>query len=272
VYFSSVDYDSFELKSVAQVCLWTVGRSHLATVLNEEGRCPHTELGASIARLSKAEAYKLVKDKSSNFKATFRQTAKIGNFGYPGGMGPKTLRVQARAQYKVHLSLEQCVALRDAWRVEWPEFTEYFAWINSQMRGEREKARGTFRHFKSNRIRANCPYTVGCNTLFQGLAADAAKAAGFQLAKEMYVVPSSPLFGCRPVIFAHDEFVIEVPEHPERAHAAAYRQAEVMCNVAQEYMPDLRITAKPALSRRYTKLAETKHNAQGLLIPYEDAA
>jgi DNA polymerase I-like protein with 3'-5' exonuclease and polymerase domains len=269
--FCSVDYDSFELKAWAQVCLWSVGQSHLASVLNA-GRCPHTELGASLAHIPKAEGYRLVDDKTSNFKGTFRQTAKIGNFGYPGGMGPKTLRVQARKEYKVKLELDECYKLRDAWRNEWPESLLYFDWVNKQLKGEKDRQRATIMHYISRRVRANIPYTVACNSPFQGLAADAAKEAGFRVAREMYAVPKSPLFGSRTVIFSHDEIVAEVPDDIERAHHASYRLAQVMIDTAQEFMPAVKITAKPALMRRLSKLATTKHNAQGLLIPYEDAA
>lgn len=269
----SVDYDGMELKSWAQVCLWTVGHSRMAQVLNS-GLDPHTELGASLKGITKPEAYALLKaggPLAKAFKDAERQTGKIGNFGFQGGMGPATLRTQARKEYKVHMTLPQAVNLRDKWKLEWPESVDYFAWVNSQLHGPRDQMRGTAVHFLSQRVRANIPYTVFCNTLFQGLTADAAKAAGFRLAYECYADTSSPLYGCRIVDFIHDEYLLEVHEEPELAHLAAYRQRDIMVEEAQRYHPDIRVTAEPALMRRWSKNAKTVHRG-GLLIPYEDAA
>ena len=55
--------------------------------------------------------------------------------------------------------------------------------------------------FVGNRLRGLCRYTVAANTYFQGLASDASKAALWAVTYECYNVPSSPLYGCRPVIF-----------------------------------------------------------------------
>lgn len=270
--YAIVDYDSFELKAWAQVCLWTVGESRLASVLNfrsaefPNGRCPHTELGARLAHISTEAAYAIRKGKLevaniTDFDGTFRQTAKIGNFGLPGGMGPATLKVQARKEYRVKLSLGECETLRDAWREQWPEARAYFRWA--------EKQDEQITCFRSGRIRGGLGYCQKCNTPFQGLAADAAKDAGWRVTKECYTVRSSPLYGCRVPIFAHDELVVEVPED-ERRHAAAFRLRDIMVQTAQEWMPDVTITAEPALARRYSKEAKAYYNAQGILSPWED--
>jgi hypothetical protein len=184
-------------------------------------------------------------------------------------MGPATLRVQARKEYKVKLTLEECYQLRDAWRAEWPEAKDYFAWVNSKLSGPRDSQKGHAVHFGSGRVRGNIPYTVYCNTFFQGLAADAAKAAGFEIAREMYSVPDSPLFGSRLVNFVHDEFIAEVPEVPELAHAAAFRLRDIMVAEAQKRIPDIRITAEPALMRRWYKGAKAVYDPGGLLLPWE---
>jgi DNA polymerase I-like protein with 3'-5' exonuclease and polymerase domains len=263
--FCSVDYDGFELRTWAQVCLWTVGRSRLAEVLNDGGD-PHAALGATLAGQGLAEFSALLKAKDKTAK-DFRSLAKIPNFGYPGGMGPATLRTQARTSYGVHLTLGECENLRNAWRSTWPEAVEYFKWISQRVvPGD---APGTACHFKSQRVRGGLKYTVACNTFFQGLAADAAKAAGFALSRECYTDKSSPLFGSRIVNFVHDEFILEIPE--SQAHEAAQRQAEIQVREAQKWVPDVTITASPALMRRWSKAAFTAYNAAGRLIPWEDA-
>src|SRR5688500_14701739 len=187
--FCSVDFDTFELRTWAQVCLWSVGQSRLATVLNAGGD-PHVELGASMAGLSKEEGYKRAKD--PEFKKTYRQPAKAGNFGFPGGMGGRRFRVAARKQ-GIFLSEQECYALRDAWLRQWPEASLYFAWINGQCRRpampealESQSYVPQLTHYVSKRARGKVPYTAACNSYFQGLAADAAKAAGWALTKEMY--------------------------------------------------------------------------------------
>lgn len=268
--FCSVDYDGQELKSWAQVCLWVCGFSRMAQVLNDGGD-PHTELGASLAGITKAEAYILRAANDAAFSDGPRQSGKIGNFGFQGGMGAATLRTQARKEYRVHMTLPEAETLRVKWKLEWPEQAPYFDWVNSQLRGPRDNRKGTATHFISKRVRGGIPYTVFANTMFQGLTADAAKAAGFEIARECYAVPTSPLYGCRIVSFIHDEFILEVHEHPELAHLAAYRLRDIMVEVAQRYHPDVRITASPALMRRMSKRAKTYHHPRtGLLTPWED--
>lgn len=267
--YAGADFGGMELCSWAQVCLWSVGHSRLAQVLNA-GEDPHADLGARLRNITPEQAKAILrgefgKDEKQAFKDKERQTAKIGNFGYPGGMGPATLVKQARANYRVKMTLEESKTLRNTWRANWPESTDYFDFIN----GLCGNGNATIRHFLSNRVRANIPYTVTCNSFFQGLAADAAKAAGFRLAWECYVDESSPLFGCRIVLFVHDEFLLEVPAHPELAHLAAMRLQKVMVETAQEWMPDIRITADAALMTRYSKNAEPKYE-HGMLVPWEE--
>lgn len=267
-----------ELCSWAQVCLWTVGHSNLAKVINAGGD-PHTELGARIQGIGKPEAYALKKAGDDYFTNKSRQVAKIGNFGYQGGMGPATLRTQARKEYRVKMTLEEATALRDFWRLEWPEGPEYFTWVESHLRptggleeNGRPKKRGSFTQFLSGRVRGGCSYTQGANTLFQGLTADAWSDAGWHLAKECYlgVMPNgqrSALAGSRLVVPLHDEYLAEVPEIPELAHAAAYRMRDVMVEVAQRWHPNVRITAEPCLMYSWSKKAKTVHRPDGLLIP-----
>lgn len=270
--FCSIDFDAFELSTWAQVCLWVVGFSRLAQVINA-GRDPHVELGARLARMTKEEAYAIIKgergpEAKNLFKTTHRQTAKIGNFGFPGGMGADALRRQARALYKVNLTKQETINLRDNWRAEWEEQAAYFKWVNGHLPKNTDKAKGVARSFISGRIRAGVGYTQIANNPFQGLAADAAKAAGFVVSREMYTDKASALYGSRIVIFAHDELVAELPE--AHAHEAGYRMRDLMVGEARKWIPDVKVSASPALMRRLSKKADTTHDASGRLIPYED--
>lgn len=263
------DYSSKELCSWAQVCIYALGRSRLAEVLNA-GKDPHSDLGATLAGYSAKFAEEIMsgehgKDKKKEFKDTFRQSAKIANFGYPGGMGPRTLAQSARVSYRVDMTVAQAKRIKYAWLQNWPEAELYFDWIN-YLRKDSEYVK--VKHFLSDRIRLTNFYCVTCNTFFQGLAADSAKDAGFQISKECYAVPSSPLFGARIVDFIHDEFLLEVDR--ERAHEAGTRLAQLMVERARVWMPDVKISAVPVLGYTWSKDAEPTFR-NGELIPWEEA-
>lgn len=268
----SVDYDGFELRTWAQCCLWMVGYSTMADVLNA-GRDPHTELGARLAGITPEQAYALTGDEARAFKKKYRQSAKPANFGLPGGMGAARFRDAARQEYGVELTLEEAEATRSIWQQSWPEAKEYFREINKIV-GTQDS--GTFVHFWSGRIRGGIPYTVACNTPFQGLASDAAKAAGSALSRECYTgweyqdgQPTgyrSALAGCRLVNFVHDEFIIAAPL--DRLHEAAVRQTQVQISVAQSIIPDVKITASPAAMINWSKAAEAVYR-DGRLVPWE---
>lgn len=267
-WIAQIDYGGIELCTWAQACLWAVKRSRLATVINDGGD-PHTDLGALIARIPYAEAAALTGDAKRAFKGGPRQTAKIANFGYPGGMGPATLARQARTIYRVMMTHPEAYALRDQWRSNWPEAVDYFAWVNDLIRrGDGERA--TVQHFKSNRWRRGIPYTVTCNTFFQGLAADLAGDTLWELTREMYL-GGTALAGCRLLWFVHDEFGIEVPAHPERAHLAAMRLQEVALTMAQRWVPDVRVSGEAQLMTRWEKNAEPVWK-NGMLVPWVEAA
>lgn len=114
--------------------------------------------------------------------------------------------------------------------------------------------------------RSGTVYVTG-NSYFQGSVADGAKFACFLVAWECYAKPESPLYGCRPVLFLHDEILIEAPE--ERAHEAAVRLGQVMVEALQCFLPDVPVTASPALMRRWYKGAEAAYDANGRLVPWE---
>lgn len=269
--FCSTDYGSMELCGWAQVCLWTVGFSKLAEVLNA-GRDPHVELGATIAKISVEDAYAMRKgergaEKKDWFDNKIRQLAKIANFGFMGGMGYKKLRLQARKQYDVTMTLDEAKALRDAWLATWPEAQLYLRWVSGQLRGPRESQTGDIVQFKSGRARGKCWYSALANTLFQGFCADIAKEAMWRVTREMYTDPNSPLYGGRLVNFLHDEGFAELPE--AKAHEAAFRIAEIQIRVGEEWGPGVRWSCEPALMRYWYKSAEAVFDANSRLVPWE---
>jgi DNA polymerase-1 len=283
----SVDYEGLELRTWAQVCLWTVRRSRLAQALNE-GRDPHVELGAALAGISLEEAYACHKKERGPEKAkwfkTFRQTSKPGNFGLPTGMGPAKIVLSARKSYGVNLgrayddpdkdkpahpdvALAAAKQLKTAWKTAWPEADDYLKYID-RLLGGRDTT--TIKQFVSKRARGGVWYTAAANGFFQGLAADLAKDAMWRVSREMYTDKSSPLYGSYLTNFVHDELIGELRE--DCAHEAAHRISQIMCETAQEWCPDLTFNAPPALMRRWLKDAEPTYDGNGRLIPWEPKA
>jgi len=246
-------------------------------VLNS-GKDPHTDLAAGMAGIDYLTATALIHgsqgpERKDFFKSKFRQTAKIANFGYPGGMGVKRFVAQARAEYGVILSLDEATTLRQQWLTNWPEAKPYFALVNRLLDGN-DTTR--IQHLLSNRYRGGVGYCEVANSFFQGLAADIAKEAGFRIARACYVETGSPLYGCRVWNFVHDEFLLEVPAEPARATLAGWEVSRIMVQTAARWMPELEagISAEPALmAKRWTKSADIKIAQsgpfKGCLIPWE---
>ena len=78
----------------------------------------------------------------------------------------------------------------------------------------------------------------------------------------------SALYGCRPVVFVHDEIIVEAPE--EYAHEAAVETDRVMCEAMQEVTPHVPARASPALMRNWSKKADAVFDADGRYIAWED--
>lgn len=95
-YLASIDYDSGELVTHAQSCLWITGYSKLAEALNK-GMKVHNLLGSSMIGLDYDLFNVRLKEKDKTCKDA-RQAAKPGNFGYLGGMGPVKMVLQQRQQ------------------------------------------------------------------------------------------------------------------------------------------------------------------------------
>jgi DNA polymerase I-like protein with 3'-5' exonuclease and polymerase domains len=99
--------------------------------------------------------------------------------------------------------------------------------------------------WSSGRIRSHCTYTKARNSPFQGLVADGAKSALYQLVRQ----------GFRVVNFIHDEVIVELPE--EGDHLDLARQVEkIMIEEMQKAIPHVSITVDYALMRIWYKSAK----------------
>lgn len=266
--YGFADYSGLELCTLAQVCLDIFGYSKMAEAINS-GKDLHLLLGASLLERSSGqtvsydEAKRRLKAGDAEIKH-YRQQAKPANFGFPGGMGAESF-VEYSANYGIILTLEQSKSLRDAWFQMWPEMRDYFPWITQLTEGD-----APVQQIRSGRLRGGASFCAAANGMFQGLAADGAKEALWLVSKECYLDKSSPLYGCRPVLFIHDEIGIEIPfdeTHPEKASAAAERLSAVMVAAMKRWVPDVLIKAEPVIVRRWFKGAEIVRRADGMILP-----
>lgn len=264
--FANADYSALELRTLAQVCIFLFGYSRLAEVLNA-GEDPHLTMASSMLGMSYAEAL-VLNDAHDHRVDDARQTGKVANFGFGGGLGAEKLCLFARKTYKVKLTIDQAKQLKATWLATFPEMKAYFQYINSLM----GPAGATFRHFVSGRMRGGASYTAACNSFFQALGADANGATLFDLSESCYVPTAcqwcagacngcvwcrpgiagvTPLYGSRLVNHVHDDDLVETEE--ERGHEVAHTLSKVMVDGVTGYLPNVPAIAKPFLSRYWSK-------------------
>ena len=251
--FLDADYDGLELRTLAQVCMHLFGYSKLADTLNS-GKDPHLMVAAEILGISYDEAFRRNEAQDQDVDDA-RQTGKVANFGFPGGLGIEALITFAKKSYGVELTEIHAKQLKQQWLSTFPEMSEYFKVIDSICKQDPLNGLATIEHLFTRRIRGNIQYTVACNSLFQGLGSDATKNAGWLIAKACYLDSSSPLYGCRIVNYIHDQFLLECDE--DRAHEACLELARLMVEGAKPFLPDVApLVSKPLVARRWSKKAK----------------
>lgn len=290
----SVDFDAFEMRTWAQCCLWILGYSDLAAILNDTRRCPHIEMGCRLHDAGEhfnadgatwqdqyAWAYGLKKGDADAKKLlkNVRGLAKGPNFGLPGGMGWQRLMDYCRLNYGAVLTEQQARFACAVWREVYREAQPYLDHITNDVLGGKYGKKGSIVQFISMRIRGDVGFCDASNGYFQGLAADAATAAGWALMEEAYERTDSPFYGARPLAFVHDEWLFAVRR--DRLHEAAHRMRDVQLAAAQRFCPDVVLTASPAAMYRWSKVAgdpfyikdgrASSLEAGGELIPYEES-
>ena len=250
----SVDYPSAELNMWAQHCVRTIGYSRMADTLNA-GRDPHLLLAAE--RLLKTPldydtAAKRLKTDTEVSDA--RQFAKVPNYGLLGLLGPETFVEYAAGQGYV-LSLEYSKYVHQAHHETWDEFPAFVEWVKEHDTGALE------------RIVTPCRYRT--------TAADMAKLAGMRLWRECLTGKTwdtrkeSPLYGSKPLLFLHDEYLMQHPVDVQ--HDAAKRFEQIMYDASVPYLPDVpfqREKVEAALMHRWHKSAKAVYDTAGKLIPW----
>lgn len=271
--FVSCDYPQLESYTWAQVCLKRLGQSRLAEALNA-GLDNHLMLTATMAELSYEDTEARYLEGDPEIDA-LRQLSKVGNYGFPGGMGPKTMLENAKKQLRkdvierLQLDLPRMERLKDEWKETWPEAELYLQYIRSLGPPYGERFYATVESLFTKRYRGGATYCASCNNGFQALGSDCAKNAGWLIAKAQYVEPSSALFNTRTVAFIHDEFLLEVLL--SMVHEAGEALADAMAAGANVFLPDVpipRAKLKPTAMLRWSKKAKPVHDSFGRLVPW----
>jgi DNA polymerase I-like protein with 3'-5' exonuclease and polymerase domains len=263
------DFGQAELVALAQVTYSAFGFSQMRELLNAKMDL-HIDFGKEVyaqrsgTKLPYAEAWHRYKTDDADM-AAMRQLAKSCSFGFPGGLGWASFQSYARKVWEVELTGEQAKQLKLYWLRHFPEMKEYFKWMSALL--EAGNGRCDIQQYMTGRWRGKCFYTQACNTLFQGLTADAAKAAFFEVSRYCYTVKSSALYGCRPLLFLHDEVITEAPK--EQAAEAAVEMERIMIETYRQFTPDVLVSADAHLMDRWSKGAKAAHDERGKLIPWQ---
>ena len=253
------DYDQIELLALAQCHLWMFKTSAIADAVNE-GRDLHCEVAAKLKNIH-YNAFLKQYEIGYEWAKNLRQFSKVSNYGFPAGLSAARFREYAKG-YGLDVSEDEAKEIRAAWLETWPEMKKYFSHISRATAwGPTDVAQ-----FLSGRIRGGCSFTQYTNTLFQGLTADGAKEALFNVSKACYTDQKSPLFSSRPVAFLHDEIILESPK--EKAASAAAELQKVMIESMERWIPDVKIGATAYLSTQWSKNAGPVYDESGELIPW----
>ena len=210
------DYSTLELCTLSQVLLNQYGESTMGDLINE-GRDLHRYYASLLHNIPEGHVSK-----------NQRQEAKAANFGFPGGLGIDTFR-KFSSGYGLELSESQAQSMKNAWFRAFPEMEGY-------LRNEEGNVYTT-----TGRRRGSTTYCAEKNTPFQGLAADGAKLALYNLDKA----------GFRIVGFVHDEIITEVSK--EKAEEMLVSQEKIMIDSMQQVVPDIKISVESQISGVYCK-------------------
>lgn len=252
------DFNSQEVRTLAQACLEILGRSRMAEKYQADPDWdPHTEFAAGqfLGGISYEEALERVARKDKAAKDG-RQTAKIGNFGIPGGMGVNGLIRFARV-YGQRWNKGRAQEVQDLYFRQWPEMRGYFNWVRSVV-GEGGWGRFDVYGF----WRGGCGFTDGANTGFQTRAARASKRALAEVGRRCYDRRMrSPLHGCRPWLFMHDEVGVQAPI--VRVAECGPELERVMVDAMQAVIKDVPARASATAMDRWSKNAAQVYGPDG---------
>lgn len=280
----STDYNQIELVTLAYTLeVWGLGTEMADRI--RQGRDLHDEMAVALWAVMDTEpapdmAWFKAHKKTHEKAKFYRALAKVANFGLPGGLGARSFVAYAKNS-GVDIDIWTAKTIIAVYKENNPAMVEYFKLMGSMSDGASDELLDEDEDFDTNgfvlqqlvsgRVRGGCTYTSGCNTMFQGLAADGLKAASWEIMRRCYTgfasdgAPSK-LAGCRPCLNIHDETIIEIPLAV--LDEAAREVAHVMVTWMAKYVPTISAKAEPAAMYRWSKDADAVYDENGKLIPW----
>jgi len=142
---------------------------------------------------------------------------------------------------------------------------EYFNWISRELNKSPDRDVNILLK-RSGRIAGRRRYTQACNVFVQGVAADGALKSFYEITKTCFD-RNSIFWGCRPVLFIHDEIIVEAPL--EKASQVAVEVQRLMQENMQIFTPDVPSSCSPSMALRWYKNAEPIYDENGVLQIWE---
>jgi DNA polymerase-1 len=166
-----------------------------------------------------------------------RRLAKAVNFGLLFGLGAPGLRSYAKREYGLDLTPEQAADYRRAFFESYPGLAD---WHRAAGRSAAKECRTVLG--RRRLLDDKTPYTHRLNSPVQGSEADGAKEAMAQLWERRDQCP-----GAFPVLFVHDEIVVEADDGQADAAAAWIKQAmaDGMAGVLDPVPCEVEVKAAP---------------------------
>lgn len=258
--FIFCDYEANELRVLSQVLLDELKSSRLAELYIEDPEFdPHTYMACRKLGIPYEDGKQRKAEGDKSFKE-MRQLMKCCNFGFPGGMASRTF-IEFAKGYNVEVTEHEANELKSFFFSQFPEIKYYLDRVGvrvNQFGGQGYLPR-------AQRLSGDRRFCQLANFYFQGLAAEGGLTAFAQVSRAAYAEPSSPLYGTRPVLFVHDEIIIEAPLH--KAHDAAIELKRVMETSMAIFTPDIPSLAEPTLATKWWKGAYQKFDKDGRLMP-----
>lgn len=261
-YLFSIDFGQIELCTFAQICLWRYGYSRMAEIINQ-GISVHDVSAGSYLGLTHEEI-NARKEAKEQFIIDIRDAAKVGNFGFLGGMGPDRFMTQNReVVVKARMTRPDVQRLKDSMIATYPELRMWYYDARRVSEGDKQ-----FVHPISGRVAGGLGYCDASNYPFSGLNADLVKTALCRIQYACWADRASPAYGSHVIAPIHDEFFGAVPI--VKCHEAATEIRRIAEQTATEYCPDIRIKTSISLMCRWRKTAQ-EYRVDGWLRPYEES-
>ncbi len=233
--FVFADYDGAEMRTFAQALLDIVGYSKLCDKYKVDSQFdPHSYLVAEFMNLDYNEVIHKKNNNDKNIKQ-LRQLMKAANFGFLGGLSSSNFGNYARERYGVmDITSNKSLELYNFYMKVFPEVKIYFNWIKNQTMNPDGIMDVVLP--RSLRISGGKHFTQACNCFAQGVAADGALHALYNITEKCFD-SSSVLFKSRPILFIHDEIITEVPNN--KLKEASVEIKRLMELGMQTYTPDV---------------------------------